>query len=447
MEITLDKKGKTEGLITIRLAKADYQPGVDDKVRTYARKANIKGFRQGKVPTGVIKQMFGKSILVEEVNQLLSSKLSGYIQENKLRIIGEPLPNLEKVNALDWETDQDFEFEYQVGLVDDFSYDLSPKVNVTSHPIEVDTKVVDEAIADLRKRFGKVTYPELSEPGDNLVGEFQATDGSFKKESIVISTGDLSKKDQALFAGKKQADVIEFDIDKVLDGPTRSKVLGLSPDEGHQLKGSFRFTIASISRVEPAEMNTVLFDRVFGKDTVTSEDGFVNKVKETIQQNYQRETDHFLEHYIEDHFINTTKINLPEAFLKTWLMRTGKGELTEEVITKEFDGYLRSLKWDLIKNRITEDHAIQVTAEEVKQRARELIIGQFGGPAVAGQLMDKIDAIADNYLQHENGQHFIRIHNQLRNEKLFRFIKEKITVTEKKVTLDEFRKIVEKHTH
>ncbi|MFN3841349.1 MAG: trigger factor [Cyclobacteriaceae bacterium] len=447
MEITLDKKSKTEGLITIRLGRADYQPGVEEKVRNYARKANLKGFRQGKVPTGVIKQMFGKSILVEEVNQLLSNRLSGYIQEQKLRIIGEPLPNLEKANTLDWEAEQDLEFEYQVGLVDDFTYDLSPKVKVTSYTIELDTRVVDETLADLKKRFGKVTYPETSEPGDTLVGELQTSDGSFKKESVLISTEDLSEKDQALFISRKPDDTIEFAIEKVFDGPARSKMLGLSLEEANQLKGIYHFRIASISRVEPAEMNTALYDRVFGKDTVTDQEGFVNKVSETIRQNYQRETNHFLDHTIEDHFIRNTKINLPEAFLKTWLAHTSKGELTEEVIQKEFDGYLRMLKWDLIKNRIAEDNSIQVMTEEVKQRAKELIINQFGGPSVAGQLMDKIDAITDNYLQHENGQHFIRIHNQLRNEKILQLVKQKITITEKKVTLEEFRKIVEEHKH
>jgi trigger factor len=447
LEITLDRKNSTEGLIKIHLDQADYQPGVEEKVRTYARKANLKGFRQGKVPTGVIKQMFGKSILVEEVNQLLSARLSDYIKENNLRIIGEPLPNIEKANALDWEGSNKLEFEYQVGLVDDFTYELSPKVKLTYYPIEVSDKVVDETLEDIRKRFGKITHPEISEAGDRLSGELLSADGSFKKETIVISTENLPKEAQSKFLSKKPDDDIEFNIEKTFDAPTLSNMLNLPEAEVSQLKGSFHFKVLSVGRVEPAELNAALFDRVFGKDSVTTKEDFIAKIKETIQQNYKRETDHFLDHEIEDHFIRHTKINLPEAFLKTWLLHTSKGELTEETINKEFDGYLRSIKWDLIKNRIAEDHALTVDADEVRARAKELIISQFGGPAVASQLMDRIDAIADNYLSHENGQHFMRLYNQLRTEKIMALIKEKITLSEKPVSLDEFRKIVEEHKH
>lgn len=447
MEIILDKKSTTEGLIKIRLGKPDYQAGVEEKVRTYARKANLKGFRQGKVPVGVIKQMFGKSILVEEVNHLLSTKLSDYIKENKLRIIGEPLPNLEKANALDWEGDANLEFEYQVGLVDDFTYELSTKVKLTYYAIEISDKVVDETLEDIRKRLGKITHPEISEPGDSLIGTLRSADETFQQENVIIKTETLSKKYQDLFLHRKPQEEITLEIEKVFDTDALSKMLNISSEEAKQLTGKFTFNVVSIGRVELAELNTVLFDRVFGKDHVTTPEAFVSKIKETIQQNYKRESDHFLDHEIEDHFIRNTKINLPEAFLKTWLVHSSKGELTNEVISKEFDSYLRTLKWDLIKNRIAEDHAITVETEAVRARAKELIISQFGGPSVTGQLMDKIDAIADNYLSHENGQHFMRLYNQLRNERILSLIKEKITLTEKKVTLDEFRKMVEEHRH
>ena len=163
MEITLNKTNTTEGLIKIKLTEGDYQPKVEEKVKEYARKANIKGFRQGKVPSGVIKRMFGKSILVEEINHLLSHKLSDYIKENNLKILGEPIPNQEKAQTIDWDAQKNFEFEYQIGMVDDFKYDLSSKVKVKSYPIEVDEKTIQETVADLKKRFGKVSYPEESD--------------------------------------------------------------------------------------------------------------------------------------------------------------------------------------------------------------------------------------------------------------------------------------------
>jgi trigger factor len=448
LEITLDKKNTTEGLIKIKLNPTDYQAGVDEKIRDYARKASIKGFRPGKVPQGVIKRMFGKSVLVEEINNLLSRQLNDYIQSNKLRIIGEPLPVVEKAQAVDWDSQQDFEFEYQIGMVDDFTVNVSNSVKVKSYPIDVDATVIDETIADLSKRFGKVNYPETSESGDNLFGELESVSGDVKKEAIYIAADKISKKLQKQFVGLKKDDTVTFAIEQLFDDAQElAQVLDVTQDEAKNLAGEFRLKITNISRTEPAELNQELFDRVFGKDTVQTEEAFREKVKETISGNYQRETEHFLDHHIEDHLIKETKIDLPNDFLKSWLKATGKGEITDEVLAKEFDDYLRSVKWDLIKNKIAEDNNLKVEADEVKARAREMIISQFGGPAIAEQLADRLDAIADNYLSHENGQNFMRLYNQLRHDKIMQHIKANITVSEKKVSLDEFKKIVEEHKH
>lgn len=448
MEITLNKKNNTEGLIKIRVTEGDYQPHVEEKVKDYARKANIKGFRQGKVPTGVIKKMFGKSILVEEINHLLSHKLSDYIKENNLKILGEPLPDQQKAMTIDWDTQKSFEFDYEIGMVDEFNYELSPKVKIKSYPIEVDQKTIDETVADLKKRFGKVSYPEVAEATDNLYGELRSTESDFKREHAFIAIENVEKKEQKKFIGIKKDDEVEFEISKLFsDEDLTAQLLGQSPDEAKNAKGKYIFKVETISRTEPAELNQELFDRVFGKDLVTSEEEFINKIKETIGENYKRESDHFFEHHIEDYYVENTNINLPDNFLKTWLKTSSRGEVTDEVLEKEFELYKRGLKWDLVKNRIAEDNKIAVEADEVREKAKDLIISQFGGRAFAEQISDKLDGIADNYLQNENGQNFMKIYNQLRAEKILKFIREKITVQEKKVTVEEFKKIVSEHKH
>jgi trigger factor len=445
LEITLNKKGTTEGLLKIKLNEGDYQPHVEEKVKDYARKATIKGFRQGKVPTGVIKKMFGKSILVDEINHLLSHKITDYIKENNLKILGEPLPNHDKTRDIDWEGQKDFEFEYQIGMVEDFTYDLSAKAKVKGYKIELDKKVMDETIADLRKRFGKVTYPESSEIGDNIFGELRSEDGGFKRDQSFIATDKIAKKEQKKFVGLKKDDEVSFDIDSVFtDEEQKAQLLG---DVADAPKGSYTLKITTISRTELSDVNQELFDRVFGKDTVTTEEDFNNKVRETIGENYKRETDHFLDHHIEDYFLDNTKINLPSDFLKSWLKATSQGQVTDSVLEKEFEQYVRSLKWDLIKTKIADDNSIKVEVEEVKDRAKELITAQFGGPAFAAQFGDRLDAFADNYLQNENGQNFTRLYNQLKHDKIMKLVKEKITVEEKGVTVDEFKKIVEEHKH
>ena len=449
LTITIDKENTTDGLIKIKVTESDYQSKVEEKMKDYARKANIKGFRAGKVPTGVIKKMFGKSILVEEINHFLSHKLSDYIKENNIRIIGEPLPNHDKANTIDWDTQKDFEFEYQIGIAEDFKYELSNKVKIKSYPIEVDEKVINETVRDLTKRFGKANYPETSEAGDNLFGVLTSNDeGGFKNESVTISTDKITKREQSKFAGLKKGDEIVFDIQKIYDDLSlAAQLLDVSEEVAKKTSGKYTLKIENISRVEPAAINQELFDRVFGKDAAKSEEEFNTKVKETISQNYKRESDFFLEHHIEDHFINTTKINIPEGFLKNWLKATSEGKVTDEVLTKEFDAYTRNLKWDLIKGKIAEDAKISVDAEEVKARAKEVIAAQFGAVAFAEQLQDKLDAITGNYLSHENGKNFMRLYNQLRNDKILKHIRENVTVVDNKVSVDEFKKIVQEHKH
>lgn len=453
MEITLNKLNNTEGVIKIKLTEGDYQPHVEEKVRDYSRKANIKGFRQGKVPAGVIKKMFGKSILVDEVNHVLSHKLTDYIRENNLKILGEPLPNQDKARTIDWDSQKDFEFEYQIGMVDEFSYNLSKDVRVKSYPIEVDAKTIEETLDDVKKRFGKPTYPEVSEAGDNIFGELssaEAKDGEpvVKREYAYVQGDKVKKAEQKKFTGLKKDDVVEFDIRNIYDdNQALAQLLGVTETEAETASGKYSLKVTNISRVEPADVNQELFDRVFGKDAVTTEEEFLNKVKETISENYKRESEHFLDHHIEDYYVANTNINLPDEFLKNWLKVSSQGKITDDVLQQEFDQYKRGLKWDLVKNRIAEDNKITVESDEVRAKAKEMIVAQFGGQAFAEQMADRLDGIADNYLQHENGQNFMKLYNQLRTEKIMDFIKDKITIDEKKVSVDEFKKIAAEHTH
>jgi len=447
MNITLDKASATDGLIKITLSESDYQPKVEEKVKEYSRKMNIKGFRQGKVPSGVVRKMFGRSILVEEVNHLLSHSVSDYIKEKKLNILGDPLPNQEKAKLIDWETQKDFEFEFQVGLVEDFSVDFS-KIKVKSHPIEVDKKVIDETLDNMKRQFGNITYPETSGVDDNLFGE--VTNSAGEKKSSYIQVGKVSKGEQKKFIGLKKEDEVSFEAAKLMsDVQALSQALNITEDEAKNISGSYTLKVNNISHVEPAQINQELFDKVFGKDAVKNEEEFLAKIEATISENYKRESDHLLDHEIQHALVDNTEVNMPENFLKTWLKASGDGKITDDIIGKEFDDYKTGLKWDLIRNKIAEEHKINVESAEVRDRAKELIAQQFGGPAIAEQLGDKFDAIADNYLsgQDGKGENFMRLYNQIRNEKIMALIRGQITISEKKVSLDEFKKLAEAHSH
>src|SRR5579859_320776 len=442
LNFTLDKKSATDGLIKIQLTESDYQPKVEEKVRDYARKANIKGLRQSKVPMGVIKKMFGKGILVDEVNHIISHSVSDYIRDNKLRVLGDPLPNEEKARTIDWDFQKEFEFEFQIGLVEDFTVDLSKKVKVTSHPIDVDQKVMDETLEDIKRRYGKRTNPETSEAGDNLFGEIHKA-GSEEKQGSYLRIEQVEKSQQKKFIGLKKDDAVEFEVEKILKDPQAiSQLLNTNEEEAKKANGSYVFKVTNVSRIEPVQINQELFDQVFGKDVVMSGDAFLTKIKETISGNYERETQRLLDHEIQHYYVDHTKINMPEGFLKTWLKATSEGQVTDEVLEKEFKSYRDSIKWDLVKNKIAEEKGIKIEESDVREKAKQVIVEQFGGPAIAEQLGDKFDGIVSNYLAGKDGkgENYMRTYNQLRHEKIMAVIREGIAIQEKNVSLDEFKK-------
>ncbi len=449
LNIILDKKSATDALLKVNLTETDYQPKVAEKIKDFARKAQIKGFRQGKVPAGMIQRMYGKSILVEEINQLVSTSINDYLRDQKITVLGDPLPNEEKARQIDWDTQRDFEFEFQIGMVEPFSYELSTKVKVTSHPIEVDDKALEETLSDLKQRFGQVTYPETSEATDSVYGEIAAAGSEEKKGSFVVISK-LKKKEQKKFIGIKKEDFVTFAIEDLADDvAVIAQILNISDEEAKTARGNYSFHVSTISRTQPAELNQEFFDKVFGPGVVDSSEAFTAKVKETVSRNYERETNHLLEHAIQHYYVDHTKINLPEDFLKSWLKAGGNQQITDEVLEKEFKAYRDSLKWDLIKNKMADDHGIKVEGDEVRAKAKEMIAEQFGGLAFADQLGERFDALVNNYLagQDGKGQQFMRIYNQLRNEKLTALIKEKITIQEKKVDVEQFKKIAAEHNH
>ena len=446
MNITLDKKSITDGTIRISIQESDYLPAVDKKIKDYARKANIKGFRQGKVPSGVVKNMFGKSFMVDEINQLVSRSVTGYIRDNKLNVLGDPLPDEEKAAGIDWETQKDFDFEFRVGLAEDFKVELSEKLKVTRKVIEVSEKTVSEAVEDARVRYGNISYPEVSSVSDTLYGEV-AREGEEEMKPGHINIQKLSQKAQKQFTGVKKDDVITFDGSGLSeDAEETARALNISEAEAKDIKGNFIFKVTTVSHSDPAELNQEFFDKVFGKDKVTTEEAFRAMVRETIEKNYERESDHMFEHELEHFFTDQIKFSLPEEFLKDWLKKTDE-KINDEVLIREFSSYTREMRWNLIREKIAELAEIKVEAADVREKAKIMIIEQFGGAAIADQLGDRMDAFADNYLQGNEGKNFMRLYNQLRNEKISAHIREKITVTNKTISLEEFRKYVSEHQH
>ncbi|MCZ6520803.1 MAG: trigger factor, partial [Bacteroidetes bacterium] len=339
MDITLDKKNSTEAFIKIKLKENDYQPKVEEKIKDYSRKANLKGFRPGKVPNSLIRKMYGKSILVEEINHLLAHSLTDYLKEQDLQILGEPLPDLEKTKNIDWDNQKEFEFEYNIGFANDFKYDLSKIKKVQQYEIKIDDKTLNETIENLRIQHGAMTNPEITEESDSIFGEFSDENGEITNKSLLLIVN-IEKKERKKFIGIKKEDTINFDITKAIkDENYKAQILGIEKEKAAKLKGKITLVVQNINRTIAANIDKDLFNKVFGEGVVKNEKEFKAKVAESITNNYTREAESILWRDIHDKVIDATKMDLPNEFLKRWMLRTNEGKISEKDLDKEYDVY------------------------------------------------------------------------------------------------------------
>ncbi len=441
MEITLDKHSANQGSIKIKLSEADYQPKVEAKLKDYARKANIKGFRPGKAPISMVKNMYGTSVLVEEINSILGESLNSYLKEQTFKILGDPLPVAQQEDKIDWKTQKEFDFEYKIGFVDGIQLPLE-KVKGTKYSIKVDKKLIDETLENLVSQYGNSTNPEVSEATDAIYGDLSCESTGFKK-SLSLDLKKITKKLAGKFTGVSKDAVIEFE-DKDVKKDQWEAAFGLEAEEVDQVTGSLIFTVKNINRTEKAEMNQEFFDKIFGPDVVSSEEEFLAKVKETLQSNYDRESKVFTEEELKKTLTSNAKIDLPESFLKEWLLEANQGKVTEADVEKEFPLYAKQLTWSLISNHLATENKIQAEHEEVIEKTKQMVREQFAASGLGSQMEDSMDMFVDNYLKGEEGQNYMNMLTSVQNDKVLSFVESQIKLSEKEISIDEFKELLAK---
>lgn len=456
MEITLDKTTDTNASLNITLTPADYKPEVDKKLKDYSKKVQLKGFRAGHVPASLVQKMYGKSILVDEINAMLSRTVSQYIRDNKLQVVGDPVPNRQQAEAIDWDNQTDFAFSYTLGLASEFDIDFADLPSVTQYVIQAGDAEVDSTIADLRQRFHGHAHGEEVGDGDTIYGELKqvgAPEGAEADSSDRFSAktafpmDKMAEEAKGQFIGKKKGDVVTFVLEQVFpDEKARANATGVKKDEAANLTGEFTFEIDDITRHEPAELNQEFFDKVLGAGAVTDEEGFRAKVAEIIRGNYARESAQLLRLDIEKTILDATPILLPDEFLKNWLLETNEGKFTPEQIDEQYDDFAKSVKLQLIKNKLAEKADIKVDFNEVLDVTRAMVREQFGFAGEANEEMNQtIDRIARNYLMDEknNGQNYNQTFNRVLDDKVIDYAKGQMTLVTQDVTVDEFKALVE----
>src|SRR5690606_14401599 len=297
------------------------------------------------------------------------------------------------------------------------------------------------AYENIKRQFGKTTNPETSEEGDYIYGDLKQVDGEFESKTLIPTSRVVAGKEQ--FIGVKSGDTIRFDIRKAFgdDNAALAHVTGMSKDLVADLNGEFEFVVEKINRTESAELNQELFDKLFGKDVVSTEEEFDAKIRETIEENYVREADNLLNRRMIDTLVDNVDVALPTEFFKRWLQFTNEGRLTTEQIEENFDQYTKELKWSMIKNKVVEENDLKVTNEEVVAATKQKMLAQFNMPEIPEELVESMNNYANQYLQQDNGRNYIQEYEQLLAEKVLAKLKEKMTVVEKIISAEDFKNL------
>lgn len=449
MNITRENIDELNAVLKIDVVKADYEEKVENVLRDYRKKASIKGFRPGMVPIGLVKKIYGRAVRIDEINRVVTESIRKYLTDEKIDILGDPLPVEAEQDKIDFDTQDDFSFSFELGLVPSFELGVSKKTKVTEYEIEIDEKLRNDFINNYTRRFGELRQAEtieekdvvkgsvtaLGENGEPVAGGPAAEDASL---SVDIIQDDNTKK---MFIGLGLNESVDFDMKKAF--PNDNEVAGLlriKKEEAEKIDGMFRFTVSSISRFHPAEIGQDLFNRIYGEGAVNSEEEFRNRIDEEIALNLKRESDYKLMLDLKATASDKTDFSLPEEFLRKWLLKVNENTSAEQV-EKEFDSFRKDLKWTLIRNRIARDNNITVSEEELLEEARKVTQYQFRQYGLYYATDEQITNYAKETLKREDDAK--RIADKIIEEKAIAVLKDTVKLERKSVTTEEFNKLFE----
>ncbi len=445
MNITQENIDQLNAVVKIKLTPEDYQKNVDAAIKDHSKKANMPGFRKGMVPASHIKKLYGKSILVEEINRLLSDTLNNYITEKELEVLGQPLPKVDDSYQPKWDFNEDFEFSFEMGLAPEIKETFTAKDKVTHYKVRIDEETLQSRLKNIRRSYGKMSNPDTVSADDVIYGELVqlSPDGSVF-EGGISNTNSLrldllvDEKIKKSLIGLQKDAVVEIDLQKAYknDAHKIAHLLNIDEELVKDLKSNFRLTVKNINRMEEADMNQEFFDKIYGEGTVTTEEAFIEKMKEELIQIMQDNADRKLQADIVTYGLDKFNFELPNEFLKRWLKVTNEEKLSAEQIAEQYDDFAKNLKWTLIENRIMKDNAIELKSEDVVELAKKRIEAQFKMYSPQPLTEEQLNEYAVNFLQ--NREQASRLFDEVRNTKVFEFLKTVITLDSKEIDYNKF---------
>jgi len=450
MNITFENPDKINGLLTMTVEKEDYQEKVEKTLKNYRKRAQVPGFRPGMVPMGMIKKQYGMAVKVDEVNRLLGEKLTEYIRENKIQMLGEPLPSDKQV-PVDLSQDGPFTFMFDIAVAPEFTAVLNGDDQIDYYKIKVDDALIDRQVSMYASQAGEMVKSEVFSGNDTLTGDLRELDGdgSTKEGGITTESGQImpayikDEDQKKLFDGCKPGDIITFNPKKAYpDNDSEvAALLKVDKEQVKELASDFSFQVTEIRHFQPAEVNQQLFDRVFGEGEVSSEKEFREKVAGILESQLEQNSNYKFMIDVRAYMENKVgELQFPDELLKR-VMKQNNKDKGDDYVEKNFEGSLRELKWHLIKQQLVEANAIKVEDADVKAIAVESIRQQFAQYGMSEVPEDVLEKYADEQLKkRETVEAYV---DRAVEQKLMKALLTVVKLNEKSVTLDEFNKMLQ----
>jgi trigger factor len=448
MNIVRKDLDQNNAIVTLRIEKVDYAEKVDKTLRDYRKKANIPGFRPGMVPAGLVKKMYGKAVLAEEINKLVSDNLYNYIRENNINILGEPLPNETEQQSIDFDNQEDFEFVFDLGIAPEFEVELTKKDKVKFYTIAVSDEMVENQVKSYTGRYGKYIQEEIVEEKDMLKGELlelangKVNESGIKVQDAALTASYMKDEQKALFVGAKKGDVIAFNPAIAFENEAEiSSLLKISKDEAKTITSDFQLKIESITRYHEASIDQELFDKVYGEGVVSSEEEFRAKIKENIQDSLVSDSEYKFGIDAQEMLVaKFDTLTFPDAFLKRWVLSSNEN-LTPETLEEDYSKMIADLKWHLIKDKLAKSNDIKVEATDVEEYAKKVAKAQFAQYGMIGMDDEIIANYAKDMMKKEDT--LKNMIDKVAEEKVFTIVKEAVKLDNKEVSIEEFNKMFE----
>ena len=423
--------------VTIEIAAADYAEALGKRLHEYKRKAEIKGFRRGMAPMSLIQRLYGTEALYESVNGLVSDQLNNFIQEEKIRIVGEPLPS-EDQPQLDWHDGADFTFKFDIAQTPELNFTVGKEDKLPYYEINITAAEKKAAREQLLQQYGSLQEGEKAGKEDYVVVDI--ANESHKAEGVYVSISHVAEAAQGAFIGRKAGDSFQLNVNEAFENETdRASMLKVDKAKMATLDPVFTFTVVNVKTYVAAEENQETYDKIFGEGVVTTPEQFEEKVTERIKGSHEQESNYRFGADVRKFFVEKAALELPEAFLKRWLIYANEGKFTPEQVEQEFPGFAEDFKWQMVRGRIMQLFDLKVSREDIRQAAASYVAYQYAMYGMAGVPQNLIDSSAENMLQDQN--QYRRFEEQCEDNAAIARVREEVTLQTKKISMDKFREL------